>query len=114
VRHGSECEDPGTGKSVLLRAIIRGLHQKHSNVDGAVAVTGSTGIAARNMCVNHVIEPGCDPTYPMLSGGSSIHSFFGIGTGRDPVNALVKKVQGIKDLRGRWNQVKVVILDEGE
>jgi hypothetical protein len=35
----------GTGKSVLLREIIKALHKKYVKMPDAVAVTASTGIA---------------------------------------------------------------------
>lgn len=49
----------GTGKSVLLREIIRALKIKYKGKPDAVAVTASTGIAACNI------------------GGVTIHSFGG-------------------------------------
>jgi ABC-type dipeptide/oligopeptide/nickel transport system ATPase component len=49
----------GTGKSVLLREIIRALKKKYAGKGDAVAVTASTGIAACNI------------------GGVTIHSFGG-------------------------------------
>jgi hypothetical protein len=36
----------GTGKSVLLRDVIKTLHKKHVRNPDAVAVTASTGIYA--------------------------------------------------------------------
>ena len=39
----------GTGKSLLLRAIIMALKKKHSNNPEVVSVTASTGMAASNI-----------------------------------------------------------------
>ncbi|KZT26133.1 hypothetical protein NEOLEDRAFT_1113494, partial [Neolentinus lepideus HHB14362 ss-1] len=39
----------GTGKSLLLRAIISSLRKKHAKQPGAVSVTASTGMAASNI-----------------------------------------------------------------
>lgn len=39
----------GTGKSLLLKAIIDGLRRKYANNPEAVAVTASTGMAASNI-----------------------------------------------------------------
>lgn len=39
----------GTGKSLLLRAIITGLRKKYAKHPEAVAVTASTGMAASNI-----------------------------------------------------------------
>ena len=41
----------GTGKSVLLREIIKALHKKHMKKPDAVAVTASTGIYTPQMFV---------------------------------------------------------------
>lgn len=41
--------DTGTGKSLLLRAIISALRRKYSNRPDYVAVTASTGMAASNI-----------------------------------------------------------------
>lgn len=64
----------GTGKSVLMREIIKKLRQKYHREPDRVAVTASTGLAACN------IE------------GVTLHSFAGIGLGKEPVPELVKKV----------------------
>lgn len=64
----------GTGKSVLMREIISTLRRKYEREKDRVAVTASTGLAACN------IE------------GVTLHSFAGIGLGKDPVPELVKKV----------------------
>lgn len=39
----------GTGKSVLLRQIIKSLRKKYTRSADAVAITASTGIAARTI-----------------------------------------------------------------
>jgi ATP-dependent DNA helicase PIF1 len=64
----------GTGKSVLMREIIKQLRTKYRKEPDRVAVTASTGLAACN------IE------------GVTLHSFAGIGLGKEPVPELVKKV----------------------
>lgn len=83
----------GTGKSVLLRNIIKKLRQSH-RVPGAVAVTASTGLAACNV------------------GGSTLHSFCGIGLGKDPVDRLLKKIRTNPNALKRWKAVQVLIIDE--
>ncbi len=55
----------GTGKSVLMRAIIQDLKKKHARDPERVAVTASTGLAACNI------------------GGMTLHSFAGIGLGKE-------------------------------
>ncbi|KAL2815173.1 PIF1-like helicase-domain-containing protein [Aspergillus granulosus] len=64
----------GTGKSVLMREIIKQLRNKFRKEPDRIAVTASTGLAACN------IE------------GVTLHSFAGIGLGKEPVPELVKKV----------------------
>jgi ATP-dependent DNA helicase PIF1 len=64
----------GTGKSVLMREIIQKLRAKYRREPDRVAVTASTGLAACN------IE------------GVTLHSFAGIGLGKEAVPELVKKV----------------------
>jgi hypothetical protein len=41
--------DTGTGKSMLLRAIISALRRKYANRPDYIAVTASTGMAASNI-----------------------------------------------------------------
>ncbi|KAK6348892.1 hypothetical protein TWF730_011372 [Orbilia blumenaviensis] len=83
----------GTGKSVLLREIITGLRKKHKNYD-SVAITASTGLAACNI------------------GGVTLHSFSGIGLGRESVEQLVKKIRRVPKSKSRWSRTKVLIIDE--
>ncbi|KKZ66471.1 hypothetical protein EMCG_07806 [[Emmonsia] crescens] len=84
----------GTGKSVLMREIIRKLRERHKGEPDRVAVTASTGLAACN------IE------------GVTLHSFAGIGLGKEPVADLVKKVKRNQKNRTRWLRTKVLIIDE--
>lgn len=86
----------GTGKSVLLREIIKGLRKKYVNAPDAVAVTASTGIAACNI------------------GGVTLHSFGGVGLGNEKAEVLVGKVRKNKKAQARWTRTKVLIIDEGE
>ncbi|KAF7616188.1 hypothetical protein AFLA_009686 [Aspergillus flavus NRRL3357] len=84
----------GTGKSVLMREIIKKLRDKYRREPDRVAVTASTGLAACN------IE------------GVTLHSFAGIGLGKEPVPELVKKVKRNPKGRNRWLRTKVLIIDE--
>ncbi|KAK8117436.1 uncharacterized protein PG998_005717 [Apiospora kogelbergensis] len=65
----------GTGKSVLMRAIIEELKKKWARDPERVSVTASTGLAACNI------------------GGQTLHSFAGIGLGKEDVPTLVKKIR---------------------
>lgn len=84
----------GTGKSVLLREIISGLRKKFIREPDRVAVTASTGLAACNI------------------GGVTIHSFAGIGLGKEPAEDLVKKIRRNAKAKQRWMRTKVLIVDE--
>lgn len=82
----------GTGKSVLLRQIIKDL--KHKYGVGTVAVTASTGLAAYHI------------------GGITVHSFAGIGLGKGDSKSLIKMVRKNRKVMRRWKETKVLIIDE--
>lgn len=84
----------GTGKSVLLREIIKSLRVIHNLQPDRVAVTASTGLAACNV------------------GGVTLHSFAGIGLGKEDVPELVKKIKRNQKAKSRWMRTKVLIVDE--
>ncbi|GMM32817.1 DNA helicase [Saccharomycopsis crataegensis] len=83
----------GTGKSVLLREIIKRLQGVYYRED-FVAVTASTGLAAVNI------------------GGQTIHRFAGIGIGNGSVGELIKRVEKNELNVKRWRNIKVLIIDE--
>lgn len=84
----------GTGKSVLMRAIIAQLKKKYARDPERLAVTASTGLAACNI------------------GGMTLHSFSGIGLGKDDVATLVKKIRRNPKAKNRWLRTKVLVIDE--
>lgn len=84
----------GTGKSVLLREIISTLRKKFLREPDRVAVTASTGLAACNI------------------GGVTLHSFAGIGLGKEDVPELVKKIKRNQKAKHRWMRTKVLVVDE--
>lgn len=84
----------GTGKSVLLREIIKTLRVKHKTQPDRIAVTASTGLAACNV------------------GGVTLHSFAGIGLGKEDISLLVKKIMRNPKAKNRWLRTKVLIIDE--
>lgn len=68
----------GSGKSVLLREIIRYLHsnaERQGWDDHSVAITATTGLAAVNI------------------GGRTLHSWAGIGLGNGTVPQLLSKLR---------------------
>lgn len=94
----------GTGKSVLLRELIAQLRQKYApknskndyweSSNDSVAVTASTGIAACNI------------------GGCTLHSFAGVGLGQEAVPVLISRVRKNSNSVRRWQDTKVLIIDE--
>lgn len=84
----------GTGKSVLMRAIIEQLRRKFAKDTERLAVTASTGLAACNI------------------GGMTLHSFAGIGLGKDDVATLVKKIRRNPKAKNRWLRTKILVIDE--
>jgi len=84
----------GTGKSVLMRAIIAELRKKYVRDPDRIAVTASTGLAACNI------------------GGVTLHSFGGIGLGKEDVPTLVKKIKRNPKAKNRWIKTKILIIDE--
>lgn len=83
----------GTGKSILLREIITTLKARKPST---LAVTASTGIAGLNI------------------GGSTVHSFAGIGLGKESKERLAKRIKDSFRLRIRWQTTKTLIIDESE
>ncbi|KAF7367213.1 ATP-dependent DNA helicase PIF1 [Mycena sanguinolenta] len=81
----------GTGKSILLQEIIKTLK---ANPFHGLAVTASTGIAGLNI------------------GGSTVHSFAGIGLGKESKERLAKKIKNSFRLCDRWKGTKTLIIDE--
>lgn len=84
----------GTGKSVLMRAIIQELRKKYKRDPECLGVTASTGLAACNI------------------GGMTLHSFSGIGLGKEDVQTLVRKIRRNPKAKQRWQKVKTLVIDE--
>lgn len=84
----------GTGKSVVLREIIRGMRKKHAAKQDAIAVTASTGIAACNI------------------SGVTLHSYAGVGLGNEPKEVLVGKVKKNRKAVSRWLRTHALFIDE--
>ena len=84
----------GTGKSVLMRAIIQELKKQWVRDPERLSVTASTGLAACNI------------------GGMTLHSFAGIGLGKEDVQTLVKKIRRNPKAKNRWLRTKTLVIDE--
>ena len=77
-----------------MREIISALRKTHQREPDRIAVTASTGLAACNV------------------GGVTLHSFAGIGLGKEEVPELVRKIKRNQKAKHRWMRTKVLIVDE--
>ena len=83
----------GVGKSLLISKIVEGLKEKLGH-SGQVVITASTGRAAFNI------------------SGCTLHSFAGIGLGKEDASVLANKIMFNNTTRHRWTKVKALIVDE--
>ena len=81
----------GTGKSVVLKEMVKACKGVYGDNFG---VTASTGLAACNI------------------QGQTVHRYLGIGFGRDPVDKLAAKVRKNVMLLRKWQQMRLLIIDE--
>jgi ATP-dependent DNA helicase PIF1 len=79
----------GTGKSALIKHYVETNKQNQ-----LIGLTSTTGISALNI------------------GGSTLHSFLGIGLGNDDVEDLYDKIIRNNDKRDLWLKLKLLIIDE--
>jgi ATP-dependent DNA helicase PIF1 len=59
-----------------------------------IAITSTTGISA------------------LIIGGTTIHSFLGLGLGKDSIDDLFKKIFSNGKILKRWKELRVLIIDE--
>ncbi len=74
----------GTGKSFTLKRIISALREVHGEY--GVYITGSTGIAACHI------------------GGTTVHSFAGVGLAKEKLSELEAKVKKNRACSRRWQE----------
>jgi len=82
----------GTGKSFLLKTMIRRLKMRYG--PSAIGVTASTGLAATNI------------------GGTTINRFAGIGLGLENSIRLSNRVRKSRSAADRWKTTKYLVIDE--
>lgn len=84
----------GTGKSLLLKAIIAALKKKHAKMTNVVSVTASTGMAASNI------------------GGMTLHSWGAIAPTVDNIDKLIRSIRTARPALLRWKTTQILIIDE--
>ena len=82
----------GTGKSFTLRRIIKALQGRYG--EESVMITASTGIAACHI------------------GGTTVHSFAGVGLAKEKLSELEAKVKKNRTCSRRWQECRVLVVDE--
>lgn len=80
----------GVGKTFQLKKIIKYFYDRNISI----GVTGTTGKAAK------------------LIGGSTVHSWSGIGTGVQSIDDIIQAIRSKPYLVWRWRKVKCLIIDE--
>jgi ATP-dependent DNA helicase PIF1 len=86
----------GTGKSFLLRLLAQNMKHNKRNV----YCTATTGIAALNLSEGTDLRT------------RTLHSWAGIGLGKDTKEKLWAKIQSNKKSRERWQNTDILIIDE--
>ena len=79
----------GVGKTSLIKLFVRIYKQNK-----IIGLTSTTGISA------------------LLFGGSTLHSYLGIGLGQGSVDYMSQNVFKNSKLRKRWNDLETLIIDE--
>jgi ATP-dependent DNA helicase PIF1 len=79
----------GTGKSALIKHFFN-----ENRTKKIIGLTSTTGISALNI------------------GGSTLHSFLGIGLGKDDVDDLYDKIIRCEEKRNLWLKLNVLVIDE--
>lgn len=82
----------GTGKSFLLKLIIKKLQTRYGNSN--IGISAPTGLAASNV------------------GGQTVQRLFGIGLGKEPAEILLNRIKKNMDKYMVWRRMSVLIIDE--
>ncbi len=82
----------GTGKSSIIKKIVK--DNKSNCYSKNIVVTSTTGASA------------------IIIGGVTIHSYLGIGLGKDEIYKLYKKIIKRKWIMKRWLDIEILIIDE--
>ena len=87
----------GTGKSYLINRLLENYQTpKFGQQSRVVAVTALTGCAA----------------LLLHSSAKTLHSWAGIGLGKEPVDVLVRSIKKFRGCVKRWKSTDILIIDE--
>jgi ATP-dependent DNA helicase PIF1 len=83
----------GTGKTTIINHlfIIKDVLMDPVRYLGVTAMTGAAAV---------------------LIGGTTLHSYLGIGLGKDSEDDLVKKINGREKLKRKWRDTNILVVDE--
>lgn len=85
----------GCGKSFLIEKLVHNFQERFGERYQKIIVkTSLTGISAS------------------IIGGVTIHSFLGIGLGKESVTVIVNKINSIPRLKKRYFMLKILVIDE--
>lgn len=79
----------GTGKTTMIKLYVK-MYKNNRNI----SVTSTTGASA------------------LLIGGTTLHSFLGIGLGKQSVDNMIQKIRMWSWLKQRWCSLDCLIIDE--
>jgi len=82
----------GTGKSSIIKKIVKDNKSNYYNKN--IVVTSTTGASA------------------IIIGGVTIHSYLGIGLGKDELYKLYNKIIKKKWIMKRWLDIEILVIDE--
>ena len=82
----------GSGKSFIINLLRDFLELKE--LSSILSVTATTGIAACNV------------------SGMTLHSWAGVGLGKEDVSVIVSKLGSNSDAAKRWRNTKILVIDE--
>lgn len=82
----------GTGKSHVIKVIVDAI--KKMKKEDLLSITAPTGVAACNI------------------GGTTLHSWAGIGLGNGPKDEILRKVKNSGEAKKRWRTTEILIIDE--
>lgn len=81
--------EAGTGKTEVIKKFHRDFSRRRN-----IALTSTTGTSA------------------LLMGGTTIHSYLGIGLGKGSAGYIASMIRGKKNITKRWNDLDILVIDE--